>query len=606
VYTASGDVDFAKLVKGVGTSIHLSLYRDETSRCCSWHLPLAHYLESWGDARSNNGSVLVSQPLMAPLFEGLSAIELLALLRRDEVRDGQGLVRRALGERVADDNAWKRVVHDGVLPATDAPSTAPALGSLAAVALPPAALSELNASNGALEVTFCPDPKVYDGRFANNGWLQELPEPAMKLTWDNAAFISPKTAAQLGVEDCTLITLNVEGRSITLPALMSPGQAPGSLRLVLGYGRTDAGVVAGARAPLGAEPVDSVGVSVYPLRTVATWDVAQGVKVTPTGKKVKLATTQDKHPMDDLGREGTQERLPMLVRQDTFEHFKKHPDHVQHAVHHPPLLSLWKDPITYDGYKWGMTIDLNRCSGCSACVVACNAENNVPVVGKAEVLRGREMHWMRIDRYFQGDNADEPDQVHNQPVLCQHCEHAPCEQVCPVGATMHTHEGLNDMVYNRCIGTRYCSNNCPYKVRRFNYFNYSLPLEEPRNEVQRMAQNPEVTVRFRGVMEKCSFCVQRIQAAKIVAKNAGRTIKDGEVRVACQDACPTEAIQFGDLNDKTSKVAALAHSPRGYALLEELNVRPRITYLARITNPHPDLAPAAQGKHAEEGASSHG
>jgi molybdopterin-containing oxidoreductase family iron-sulfur binding subunit len=599
VYSASGDVDFASVLKGNITSIHLSLYRDETSHACSWHLPLAHYLESWGDSRSFNGSLIVSQPLIAPLFQAPSIAEFLAWTTRDEVKDGQQLVRRALGERAADDKAWRRIVHDGGAVGSMGSAVSPSLQTLKAVSLGEAALADLNPS-GPLEVTFQADPKVYDGRFANNGWLQELPEPAMKLTWDNAAFINPKTAAALKIEDCSLVTVSVEGRSITLPALMSPGQAPGSVRLVLGYGRTHAGVVAGAKAPVAADPVDPVGVSVYPLRTVATWDAAQGVKLASSGTKVKLATTQDKHPMDDIGRQGTQARLPQIVRQDTFANFKETPDHVKHAVHHPKLLSLWNDPVSYEGYKWGMTIDLNRCSGCAACVVACNAENNIPVVGKSQVLRGREMHWLRIDRYFQGDNPDEPDQVHNQPVLCQHCEHAPCEQVCPVGATMHSSEGLNDMAYNRCIGTRYCSNNCPYKVRRFNYFNYALPLTEDRNEIERMAQNPEVTVRFRGVMEKCSFCVQRIQNAKILAKNARRKLKDGEVHTACQDACSTDAIQFGDLNDPTSKVAQSANSPRGYALLEELNIRPRVTYLARITNPHPDLIPATAAEEAEE------
>jgi MoCo/4Fe-4S cofactor protein with predicted Tat translocation signal len=605
VYTASGDVDFASVLKAGATSIHLSLYRDETSHLCSWHLPLAHYLESWGDCRSYNGSLLVQQPLIAPLFQAPTIPEFLALLSRDEIKGGPELVQRAFGARASDEKAWRRAVHDGGAAGTEGAVVTPTLAALSAFAIGEGALGDLS-SSGPLEVTFAADPKVYDGRFANNGWLQELPEPAMKLTWDNAAFINPKTAAALGIEDCAVVTVAVDGRSITLPALMSPGQAQGSIRLVLGYGRTHAGVVAGAKSPVGADPVDPVGVSVYPLRSVANWDVALGAKVTSTGTKVKLATTQDKHPMDDIGVAGTQSRLPMLVRQDTFENFKKRPDHVKHAVHHPPLLSLWNDPVSYEGYKWGMTIDLNRCSGCAACVVACNAENNIPVVGKSQVLRGREMHWMRIDRYFQGENHDEPDQVHNQPVLCMHCEHAPCEQVCPVGATMHSSEGLNDMAYNRCIGTRYCSNNCPYKVRRFNYFNYTEPLTEPRNEVARMGQNPEVTVRFRGVMEKCSFCVQRIQAVKIVSKNAQRKIKDGEVRSACQDACPTEAIQFGDLNDPQSKVSHSANKQRGYALLEELNIRPRVTYLARITNPHPDLTPAAAAPHAEEGKQDHG
>jgi molybdopterin-containing oxidoreductase family iron-sulfur binding subunit len=602
LYASTADVDFASVLKGDVTSVHLSLYRDETSRACSWHVPMAHFLEAWGDTRSYDGTVLLSQPLVAPLFSGLSVPEFLAVLRRDEERDGQSLVRRALGQKVTGESAWRRAVHDGFVAGTAAPSITPELSSVPPLSFGGAALGGVSPTEDPLEVTFAADPKLHDGRFANNGWLQELPDTAMKLTWDNAALISPKTAEALGIEDCTLVTISVQDRTITLPALMSPGQAPGSIRLSLGYGRTDAGVVGGARDPKDADPVDPVGVSVYPLRSVGAWDAVQGAKVTPTGRKYKLATTQDKHPMDDIGRKGTQERLPLLVRQDTFAHFKENPDHIQHMVHHPPLLSLWQEPVSYEGYKWGMTIDLNKCTGCNACVVACNAENNIPIVGKSQVLMGREMHWMRIDRYWQGEDPDKPVQVHNQPVLCQHCEHAPCEQVCPVGATLHSSEGLNDMTYNRCIGTRYCSNNCPYKVRRFNYFNYSLPLTEERNEITRMAQNPEVTVRFRGVMEKCSFCTQRISAAKITAKNAKRKVKDGEVRSACQDACPTRAIQFGDLNDPNSGVAKSASSSRNYALLEELNIRPRVTYLGRITNPHPDMsAGPAQGNDETHG-----
>jgi molybdopterin-containing oxidoreductase family iron-sulfur binding subunit len=604
VYSASADVDVSKLFGSEVTSIHLSLHRDETSRKCTWHVPMAHYLEAWGDARTYDGSLVFAQPLIAPLFKAPSVIEFLALITRDADRDGDKLVRRALhlATEVADDR-WRRGVHDGGF-GKGAPFENPTLATIAPIQFGEVALADLD-PGGALEVTFAADSKVYDGRFANNPWLQELPEPAMKLTWDNAAYISPQTAEKLGVKDSTLVVVNVGEHKITLPALMCPGQAPGSIRLTLGYGRTEAGVVAGASAPHDHDSVDPVGVSVYPLRTVQNWDSATGVKVTPTHKKHRLATTQDKHPMDDIGRKGTQERLPFLVRQDTFEHYQDHPDDIQHRVHHPPLLSLWHEPVSYDGYKWGMTIDLNKCSGCNSCVIACNAENNIPIVGKSQVLMGREMHWMRIDRYFQGDDPDEPDQVHNQPVMCQHCEHAPCEQVCPVAATLHSDEGLNDMTYNRCIGTRYCSNNCPYKVRRFNYFNYSLPLKDDRNEIQRMAQNPEVTIRFRGVMEKCSFCVQRIQNRKIVAKNAKRKLKDGEIRTACQEACPTEAIQFGDLNDPTSRVSMSAASPRGYHLLEELNVRPRVTYLGRITNPHPDMthgeSEAKEGSKASHG-----
>ncbi len=608
VYTAPGDVDFAAIVKGAATSIHLSLHRDETSKACTWHVPMSHPLEQWGEYRAFDGSTLIGQPTIEPLFGGRSIIEFLANITRDSERDPQQLIRRALAAKVPSDAHWKRAVHDGFVANTaDAPVDT-TLAEFPKLSMGKAGLSGIDAGEAELEVTFASDPKVYDGRYANNAWLQELPDPVMKLTWDNAAFINPKTAEKLGIEDSTLITISVGEKSVTLPALMTPGQALGSIRLVLGYGRTDAGVVGGASSPKNADPVDPVGVNVYPLRTLMGWDYVTGVKVTPTGKKFKLATTQDKHPMDDIGRQGTQERLPLLVRQDTFANFQEKPDHIQHMVHHPPLLSLWHEPTSYEGYKWGMTIDLNKCTGCNSCVVACNAENNIPVVGKSQVLMGREMHWMRIDRYWQGDNPDEPEQVHNQPVLCQHCEHAPCEQVCPVGATMHSSEGLNDMAYNRCIGTRYCSNNCPYKVRRFNYFNYSLPLKDDRNEIQRMAQNPEVTVRFRGVMEKCSFCVQRIQNTKIVAKNARRKVKEDEVTSACQDACPTGAIIFGDLNNPKSSVTSSANSPRNYALLEELNIRPRVTYLGRITNPHPDLATAEEPAHeaAEGNHETHG
>ncbi len=606
VYTASGDVDFAAALGRVPTSIHLSLYRDETSRRSTWHLPLAHYLEAWGDSQSVSGSRLIAQPLIAPLFEGWTVNEFLAFAARESVKDGAELVRRALN--VTDDRVWAKAVHDGVLPGTDVELAKPELRTLSGVKLPSDSLTGLE-PGGPLEVTFVPDSRIYDGRYANNGWLQESPEHAMKLTWDNAAFINPKTAEALGIEDCTLIEITANGKTVAVPALMSPGQAPGSLKVLLGFGRTDAGIVAGATAPRDADPVDPVGVNINPLRSVAGWDFVGGVQVAKTGTKYKLATTQDKHPMDDIGRKGTQERLPQIVRQDTFEGYKRQPDKVQHAVHHPPLLSLWYEPTSYEGYKWGMTIDLNKCSGCQACVMACNAENNVPVVGKSQVLVGRELHWIRIDRYFQGENADAPEQVHAQPVLCAHCEHAPCEQVCPVGATLHSHEGLNDMAYNRCVGTRYCSNNCPYKVRRFNYFNFNKALEDDRNKVARMGKNPEVTVRFRGVMEKCSFCVQRIQNAKIQARNAGRKLKTDEVTVACQDVCASEAITFGDLNDNNSQVAKKFNSPRAYALLEELNIRPRIRYLARITNPHPDLAPAEAshgGDHPAPAGDAHG
>jgi molybdopterin-containing oxidoreductase family iron-sulfur binding subunit len=302
------------------------------------------------------------------------------------------------------------------------------------------------------------------------------------------------------------------------------------------------------------------------------------------------------HAIDDIGRQGTDERVPLLLREGTLAEYKKEPDFAKHVVHHPPLLSMWRDPVPYSGHKWGMAIDLSRCIGCNACVTACQAENNVAVVGRENVKRGREMLWLRVDRYYKG-NAENAELAW-QPLPCQQCENAPCEQVCPVGATMHSSEGLNDMVYNRCIGTRYCANNCPYKVRRFNYFNYHLDVqgmtpwqatENDRQRVRAMVYNPEVTVRARGVMEKCTFCVQRIQNVKIRSKNAKRAIQDGEIKTACQQTCPTDAIVFGDINDNKAKVAALQNNERAYKLLEELNNRPRVSYLARVKNPNPEL-----------------
>jgi len=331
----------------------------------------------------------------------------------------------------------------------------------------------------------------------------------------------------------------------------------------------------------------NVASSAYKLRNKRLWSFGRGAAVKIVSGRHKLAMTQDKHNIDRIGKFGTEERLPMLVREATLAEFQEEPDFVKHRVHHPPLLSLWQEPVKYEGHRWAMSIDLNKCTGCSGCVVACQAENNIPVVGKESVARGREMQWLRIDRYFKGD-PEQPETV-NQPIPCMQCEHAPCEQVCPVGATAHSHEGLNDMTYNRCVGTRYCSNNCPYKVRRFNYFNFHEDLKEERNLVKEMVFNPEVTVRFRGVMEKCTYCVQRIQEGKFKAERESRPVKDGEITTACQDSCPTRAIVFGDLNDRASEVSMLKARSRDYSLLEELNVRPRTTFLAIVRNPHPEL-----------------
>jgi molybdopterin-containing oxidoreductase family iron-sulfur binding subunit len=372
-----------------------------------------------------------------------------------------------------------------------------------------------------------------------------------------------------------------------MPAHVMPGQAPGTVAVQLGYGRRAAGHVGGDED----EGIPPVGFDTYRLRTCGNFWFAPGLSVEPTGRRYPLASVQDHYAIDAVGREAQQERAGVLIREATLECYLEHPDFAERAVHHPPLESLWTEREFAGHHRWGMTIDLSKCVGCGACVVACQAENNIPVVGNAQVLKGREMHWIRVDRYFEGD-PEHPRAV-CQPVTCQQCELAPCEQVCPVAATVHSQEGLNDMVYNRCVGTRYCSNNCPYKVRRFNYFNFHKEFADPANEVRKMVYNPQVTVRSRGVMEKCTYCVQRIQAAKIEAKNDRRPIRDGEIRTACQQVCPAGAIVFGDLADKESCVSRSAAADRAYALLAELNVKPRTRFLARIRNRNESLGEEA-------------
>ncbi len=601
VYDAPADCGFGQALGRVPTSVHLSLYYNETSRQCTWHLPQAHFLESWGDVRSWDGTYSVVQPLVEPLYGGRSAIELMALVAGLPTSFGLELVRQTFGELVRprlpagqDDwePLWRSTVQKGLWEGSRfAPLDVQPRGAvddvLAGIAATPWTEGKpmgLGAANPgpALEVVFCRDASVHDGRWANSGWLQETPDPVTKLTWDNAALLGPATAKALGVETGSVVRLACRGSSVEIPVYVLPGQPEGSIAVAVGYGRTAAGKVGGDIAA-GVPPV---GTDVYRLRTRQAMDFASGVTVEPRGRRVELATTQDHHAIDMVGLRGRAERLGELLRQATLAYYRKHPHFVHHVVHHPPLESLWQEP-QYEGYRWGMAIDLSKCIGCNACMVACQAENNVPVVGKEQVLRGREMHWIRVDRYFQGP-VDDP-QVAFQVVTCQQCENAPCEQVCPVAATVHSHEGLNDMVYNRCIGTRYCANNCPYKVRRFNFFNYHKDLESPENEVLKLVYNPEVTVRSRGVMEKCTYCVQRIQRAKIAARHRGEPIRDGQVRTACQQACPTGAILFGDLGDRTSAVAQAAAKDRAYAMLAELNVKPRTVYLARIRNTNPLL-----------------
>ncbi len=588
VCNAPSDAAVADNLAKVKTSIHLSLYDDETSSVCTWHVPRAHYLESWDDARAYDGTISIVQPLIAPLYGGKTPSELIAMVLGKPSPKGHDIVRRTFQQIVKQtdmESAWRGALHEGIIAGTAWPEDkAPAAHKADFEKLLSKPSAE--APTPGYELVFCQDHSVYDGRFANNAWLQEWPDPMTKLTWDNAALVSSATAKRIGLANGDLLRLKVGDRQAELPAFILPGQADGTIAVSLGYGRRKSGRVG-----------DGVGVDAYQIRTSITMGFATGVqveRVTEAGapKKHAFATTQDQHPITPIGQKEKHKRISKLILEADLREYKAHPDFAKHAVHHPPLESLWTEHA-YGPHRWAMAIDLSACIGCGACVVACQAENNVPVVGKAQVARGREMHWIRVDRYFKGD-PDTPTVVH-QPVMCAHCENAPCEQVCPVAATVHDAEGLNVMVYNRCVGTRYCSNNCPFKVRRFNYFNYRTDL----SDTEKMAMNPEVTVRSRGVMEKCTYCVQRIQAAKIQAKNERKPIRDGQIVPACAQVCPTGAIVFGDLADTNSEVWRLQNAnQRAYHMLAELNIKPRTAYLAKLRNRNPELARPDQEGHS--------
>ncbi len=567
-YDAPAEFEFAGKIESVPLSIRLGLKADETSALCSWHLPRSHYLESWGDALAWDGSYCTTQPLIEALYGGKSPQELLSLLRGEPL-SGYEIAREALAARFpsADfEKLWRKTLHAGLVDGRRSDPLAP----------PPLAvglrhrLSPPKDSEG-LELVFAGDPKIYDGRFANNSWLQETPDPVTKLTWDNAAFMNSATAEKLDAKDEEMLKLVLDGREMTLPTMILPGLAEDTLIVNLGYGRKTAGRVG-----------DDVGFDAYALRASSAMGFAGGLSVEKAGGKHTLAMTQDHWLIDEVGFNERARRIPIIAREGSKAEYDKDPHFATSHEHHPPLISLWEEH-EYEGNRWGMAIDLNACTGCSACSVACQAENNIPVVGKDEVERGREMSWIRLDRYFSGDPED-PGMI-QQPVACTHCEMAPCEQVCPVGATVHSDEGLNDMAYNRCIGTRYCANNCPFKVRRFNWFDWHKEI----GETESLVYNPDVTVRGRGVMEKCSYCVQRIEGAKIAAKNEGRALADGDITPACAQTCPAEAIVFGDLNDEESRVRKMHDNARSYQLLGELNLKSRTAYMARVKNPNPEL-----------------
>ena len=581
-FTAPADLRFADALGKVGNSIHLGLDVDETAKIASWHVPQAHPLECWGDGRAVDGTVSIQQPMIAPLYGGKSPIELIDMVFNGNANPkGGDLVKRHwLGQFAGTgdkENAWRTAVHDGVIPgATGSTALKPALNAERVRA---AAAAEPKPTGQGFEVSFYPSATCYDGRFANNGWMQECPDPMTKIVWGNAALVSPKTMRDKNLANDDLVRINVNGQSLTIPVMVQPGMADNAVWLNLGYGRKEVGRVG-----------EGVGFNSYAIRTTNGYWVAEGASVEKEGGTFRVATTQEWNSMTEPQLPiGTPKTRP-IVREATLDEYKKNPKFAEEMVEHPPLVSLYPEWSYDKGFQWGMAIDLNACTGCNACIIACQAENNIPIVGKTEVMRGREMHWIRMDRYYTGPE-DEPQSV-SQPVNCMQCENAPCENVCPVAATVHSPEGLNDMAYNRCVGTRYCANNCPYKVRRFNFLNWHKNI----TEVEKMVHNPDVSVRMRGVMEKCTYCTQRISEKKITLKAEARrenkpvVLKDGELQTACQQSCPAGAIAFGNILDPESKVAKLKKQERNYAMLAELNVKPRTTYLAKLRNPNPELA----------------
>ena len=569
VFDAPADLGFTEALLKVPLRLRLGLEEDETSEYCHWHIPEAHTLETWTDARAYDGTVTLMQPLIEPLYAGKSAHELLSAFLDDPPRTGREILRdywRTTAKAADFESFWRLSLHDGMVPGTALPPKAatpePGAAARALAAIRQAGATERADDDGLLELNFRPDPTIHDGRFANNGWLQELPKPLSKMTWDNAAYIGPAAASRLGIASGDVVEIEVEGRKVIAPAWILPGHPDGAATVHFGYGRRKCGRVGAG-----------IGFDAYALRTTGALWSHPGAAIRRTGGRQVLACTQEHFSME--GRD--------LVRVGTLAEYKDDPEFARKMGEAPPKDSTLYPGFKYEGHAWGVAIDLSACTGCNACVVACVAENNIPVVGKDQVRRGREMHWLRIDRYYEG--GPEAADAHHQPVMCMQCEQAPCEVVCPVGATSHSSEGLNDMVYNRCVGTRYCSNNCPYKVRRFNFLQYS----DETTPVLKLGRNPDVTVRSRGVMEKCTYCVQRINGARITAEKEERPIKDGEIQTACQQACPTQAIVFGDINDKDSRVSRLKAEPLNYGLLEQLNTRPRTTYLAKLRNPNPDL-----------------
>jgi len=563
-YDAPADFGFADALKNtnIPLRVHLGLYQNETAELCQWHVNEAHYLEAWGDTRAYDGTVSIVQPLIAPLYDGKSTYELVAMLSGQASTGGHEIVQAYWKKQrpSADfDTFWRKSLHDGWVEGTTFPTRQVESKTASFPVAPPP-------NPKAIEINFRRDPSIYDGQFSNNGWLQELPKPMNKLTWDNPVLMGPAMAERMAIKTEDLVEVELNGKKLTAPVWIQVGHPDNSVTVFLGYGRRRAGRVG-----------TGTGFDMYPLRTSATPWFTSGVVIRKVGGTYKLASTQGYQTME------TPTGARPLVRTASLEEYRKEPEFAKEEEP-PKELTLYKPyPYAAEPYAWGMTVDMNACVGCNNCIVACQSENNIAVVGKEQTVLGRHMHWIRIDSYFQGDR-DNP-KAYFQPVPCQQCENAPCEVVCPVGATVHSSEGLNDMVYNRCVGTRYCSDNCPYKVRRFNF----LLFQDWETSQYKMMRNPDVTVRSRGVMEKCTYCVQRINQHRIDAEREDRKIQDGELQTACQQSCPANAIVFGNINDPNSQVSKLKAQARNYSLLADLNTRPRTTYLADIRNPNPGL-----------------
>jgi MoCo/4Fe-4S cofactor protein with predicted Tat translocation signal len=591
VYDAPADLDFKTALGRAKTSVHLASHIDETGLETTWHLPAAHYLESWSDVRSYDGTVSVIQPLIEPLYQGHSAHDLIQALSDEPQLSAYEAVRETWKSAVSKGGdfelGWRKALHAGWIDGTAYASGGSASGmTVSSVPAP--------SSKDAFEIIFRPDPNIYDGRYSNIGWLQELPKPVTSLAWDNAALVSGATLTRLGMEEDDILEVTVDGRKVKAPILVAPGHPDNSVTMYLGYGREAAGRV-GSGAGFNAYLIRSSSAPFYTTGTVKKVEGKWGLAVTKSHYQDHRGKFAGGKGDGNYSLEWNEAETRGIIRSATLEEYKANPGFANEGEEHPKderettMFPNWE----YKDNAWGMSIDLNSCTGCNACIVSCYAENNIAVVGKQQVRIGRNMQWLRIDTYFEGDLA--APRAHFQPMACQHCENAPCEQVCPVGATVHTPEGLNSMVYNRCVGTRYCSNNCPYKVRRFNFLLFS----DYETESLKLARNPDVSVRSRGVMEKCSYCVQRISEAKIDADKENRAVRDGEIVTACQQACPASAITFGNINDRSSEVAKLRSNERSYSVLADLNTRPRTQYLAAVLNPNPELAEAPT-EHAPE------